>query len=239
MPDKLCVLVPSRGRPESVARVVDAWNRTEAWESARLIFVIDADDPKYGEYFDHSASPASPFGCVYITTMPEWQPLVPKLNTVAVKAAETYHYLAFMGDDHLPRTKGWAEDLVSELKEMRTGIAYGDDGFQGKRLPTYWAMTSDIVSALGRMVPAPVDHLYCDNAVKVLGQGADCLRYLPHVLIEHMHPMAGKAETDAGYERVNAPVQYRKDELAYLRWIADGRVADVETVRKLRQAHGE
>lgn len=239
MSEDLCVIVPSRGRPESVARVVQAWNETHAWNDARLVFVIDADDPRYAEYFEHHASPPELGACVYITTMDEWKPLVPKLNEAARLAAENFKYVAFMGDDHLPRTDGWTEAFISNLGDLKTGIVYGDDGYQGQRLPTHWAMTSDIVRSLGRMVPAPVDHLYCDNAIKVLGQGADCLRYLPDVLIEHMHPMAGKAESDAGYERVNAPVQYRKDELAYLRWIADGRAADVETVRKLRRENGE
>lgn len=68
------------------------------------------------------------------------------------------------------------------------------------------------------MVPADVEHLYCDNAIKDLGEQADCLRYLPDVLIEHMHPVAGKAPMDAGYQRVNRREQYRTDRLAYELW---------------------
>ncbi|WP_037684635.1 hypothetical protein, partial [Streptomyces griseus] len=106
------------------------------------------------------------------------------------------------------RTVGWAGRYVDELRQLGTGIVYGDDGYQGERLPTQWAMTADVVGALGRMVPAPVEHLYCDNSVLDLGRAAGCIRYLPDVLVEHMHPVAGKAADDDQYRRVNSSAQY-------------------------------
>jgi hypothetical protein len=142
--------------------------------------------------------------------------------------------IAFMGDDHLPRTEHWPSMLLAELGQARTGIVYGRDGIQNERLPTWWAMTPDIVRTLGRMVPADVEHLYCDNAIKDLGQAADCLRYLPDVLIEHMHPVAGKAPMDAGYARVNAHGQYERDRRAYEAWRANDLARQATTVRAAR-----
>jgi hypothetical protein len=97
-------------------------------------------------------------------------------------------------------------------------------------------MTADIVRALGKMVPAPVDHLYCDNAIRDLGRRADCLTYLPDVLIEHMHPAAGKASTDPQYQRVNSRQQYKGDRAAYHQWIESAQLElDAATVRKLTE----
>lgn len=224
----LLVIVPTRGRPQSVAPIIEAWTATGAAAEADLGLVIDADDPSVDEY---RATPTRTW--LGRAVVDEWRPLVPKLNLMATGATEDYFALAFMGDDHLPRTHGWAKTMLAALREMGTGVVYGDDLLQGERLCTSWAMTSDIVRALGRMVPAPVEHMYCDNSVMDVARLAGCLRYLSDVVIEHMHPLAHKAGWDAGYERVNRPEQFRADELAYGRWLRQGRAADVATVKAL------
>lgn len=219
----LLVIVPSRGRPDSLERVAAAWYETGAFaDGAGLIFAVDIDDPAYADYrraLDQLAVADPGATTINLMNTGAWRPMVPKLNWAANMFAHQGHFaLGFAGDDHLPRTAGWARAYLAELRELGTGIVYGDDGIQGQRLPTQWAMTADIVRALGRMVPADVEHLYCDNAIRDLGEAAGCLRYLPDVLIEHMHPVAGKAAVDAGYLRVNRPEQYKRDAAAYRLW---------------------
>jgi predicted O-methyltransferase YrrM len=114
-------------------------------------------------------------------------------------------------------------------------MVYGDDGYQGRKLSTEWAVTSDVVRALGRMVPAPVEHMYCDNSMMDLFGGAGALKHLPEIRIEHMHPVAGKAERDEQYDRVNHRDQFSKDRRSYERWRDLGRAADVALVRNLRR----
>lgn len=228
----LLVIVPSRGRPESVARMVDAWTETGAYaDGAMLVFAIDGDDPLHAAYEDRAS------GRALMLTINRWTPMVAKLNRIAVGLAGDHHAIAFLGDDHLPRTLGWAKRYVEELADLRTGIVYGDDLLQGEKIPTQWAMTSDIVRALGRMVPAPVEHLNSDSSVYDLGHAADCIRYLPDVVIEHMHPAAGKAPEDDGYRRVNSPEQVQRDARAYRHWRATQLDQDAATVRALRGGH--
>lgn len=234
----LVVIVPSRGRPEAVARVARAWDDTGAWQAAELRFVIDVDDPRFAEY-ERALSDLR----IRRLSIPQWLPLVPKLNDAAILYARHFgfRYLAFAGDDHLPRTPGWAQDMTAALDAMGTGIVYPNDGYQGEKLASTWAMTRDIVHALGRMVPAPVDHLYCDNSVMDLGRAVGRLAYLPDILIEHMHPVARKAPTDEQYERVNGSDQYRKDRPAYKRWRSGGGLQrDARAVAALIEgsAHG-
>jgi hypothetical protein len=123
-----------------------------------------------------------------------------------------------MGDDHRPRTVGWDAAYLNALHELGTGIVYGDDRLQGEALPTQCAMTADIVRALGYMAPAGLRHLAVDNFWLDLGRGAGCLRYLPDVVVEHMHPLAGKAEWTPGHRRVNAPAMYERDLAEYGRF---------------------
>ena len=224
---RLMIIVPTRSRPGAVRRVIDAWAETDAFsDGAAVSFVIDIDDPEIDGYRD-ALSQVMPDG-VRVMTIPTWKPLVPKLNDAAGLYAEHYRdifALGFAGDDHLPRTKGWAGRYVDTLAAAGSGIVYCDDGYQHDNLPTQWAMTADIVRALGVMVPAPVEHLYCDNAVRDLGRAAGRLTYLPDVLIEHMHPSAGKAPTDPQYDRVNSRRQFRGDRAAYRSWRDGGGLA--------------
>jgi hypothetical protein len=234
---ELVVIVPTRSRPESVGRVVQAWAETGAGdEGAELLFVVDEDDPAGADRYRNALAGRPPWvSAVYEST---WCPLVPKLNRIALSLALGRYasFIGFAGDDHLPRTSGWVGRYLGALYALGTGVVYCDDGYQHQNIPTQWGMSADIVRALGRMVPAPVDHLYCDNAIRDLALAANCLTYLSDVLIEHMHPVAGKAPTDEQYDRVNSGEQYRKDRKAYREWVRSGALThDAEVIRQLIQ----
>lgn len=229
---RMLVIVPTRGRPHSVLPIIEAWLDTEAYGYADLLFAVDRDDPELNAYLQHAHPEVALFAVHTARRM-----MVPKLNRTAVKelAREPYYAVGFAGDDHIPRTTGWAKRYHEELQDLGTGIVYGDDLLQGEKLPTQWVMTSDIVHALGRMVPAGVEHLYCDNAILNLGQGAGCIRYLPDVVIEHMHPAVGKAPEDDGYRTVNCDEQIQRDRAAYDAWVRHDLLAHVDAVRALRK----
>jgi hypothetical protein len=210
--------------------MLDAWEHTNAFEFARLIWVLDLDDPELGGYEDALKGKSSSRGG-YIAQIGKWQPMVTKLNRAAQLLAQDFPYVGFMGDDHIPRTEGWAETLLGHLMVRDPAIVYGRDGFQNEKLPTWWAMTSTVVHRLGRMVPADVQHMYCDNAVMQLGRTANCLYYDSSVLIEHMHPVVGKAPIDEGYKRVNRRQQYERDGAQFRAWVRDGLERDVTLLR--------
>lgn len=248
----LLVVVPSRGRPESLPRLYGAWRLTRAFTWAALAVVVDSDDPTLPAYTAHARRMRRQRRATLIV-QPGWQPMVSKLNAAAraltavplrggpdpgLLADYSGYAVGFAGDDHFPRTPGWPRHYLHALRDLGTGIVYGDDLIQGAALPTQWAMTSDIVRALGgRMVPAPVGHFYCDNAVGDLGREAGCLQYLPDVVIEHLHPTAGTAPWDETYAATATPAQDTADRAAYEHWrdTAAGLAADAATVRALRR----
>lgn len=243
MPE-LAVIIPTRGRPENVRKVIGAWDFTNAWDVADLVLVADADDPEIQGYraiadeFLEGCPPGTP-SPLTLMTIPSWLPMVRKLDLAARTIETRYFALGFAGDDHLPQTIGWAKRYLEVLRELGTGMVYGDDGYQGSNLSTEWAITSDVVHALSRMVPAPVEHMYCDNAMMDLFGGAGALRHLPEVRIEHMHPIAGKAENDDQYKRVNHRDQFRSDRALYETWKRSRMADDIATVRALRPGRPE
>ena len=72
-----------------------------------------------------------------------------------------------------------------------------------------------MVRKLGQFNPPGCDHLYLDDYWMALGRATGGLRYLPGVIVEHMHPLAGKSENDKGYQRVNTCDQNTHDRDAW------------------------
>ena len=246
MSDRLAIIVPTRGRPGNVAKVISAWDFTNAWDVADLVLAADADDPEIEGYRRIVAefNAEAPEGSTALTMseVPVWVPMVHKLDSTARLLARSGRYFAlgFAGDDHLPRTINWAETYLAALRELGSGMVYSDDGYQGENLSTEWAITTDIVGAWGRMVPAPVEHMYCDQALLELLSDVGAVRYLPHVQVEHMHPFAKKAETDDQYKRVNASAQFARDKAGYRAWIHSTlRHEQAEAVKALRRGRSE
>lgn len=184
----MIVIVPSRGRPENAARLVKAWKETKA--DAVLLFGLDDDDETLLDY---------PRGA-WMTISPRLG-LVGTLNRLAREVADDriYHHIGFMGDDHLPRTKHWDKRFCEVLDRFPAAVAYGNDLHQGPNLPTAVFMTASIVRTLGYMAPPRFKHMYVDNVWRDWGSGIGELHYLDDVVIEHMHPDAGKGVRDNSY----------------------------------------
>lgn len=216
---RMLVIVPTRGRPENVARLEQAIKDT--WTTrADFLYVVDHDDPKAEEYVR--------MGLNRLIVIHDRLRLGGTLNWAARKYTELYDAIGFLGDDHLPRTEAWDLRVLQAL-DVETGqaprVVYGNDLLQGVNLPTAVFMHSRIIQALGYMVPPGMVHLYLDNFWKELGEALDGLVYLPEVVIEHMHPVAGKADWDDRYAEVNARDVDLSDRIAFHQYKEDGRFA--------------
>lgn len=225
----ILVLCPSRGRPQALAEAARTLAETRYYGDTQLLAVIDADDPTADAY----VAQANP---TYRYIIPEHSGgMVAALNAAAVLVVDEAAILGFIGDDHRFRTKGW--DEVIEQALVKPGFAYGDDGFRrAGDIPTQIFVSSKIVKALGYFALPDCNHLYVDNAWRAIADATKTLHYLPEVMIEHMHPLIGKAEWDEGYRRVNAPEMYLRDEAAFMAWRASPRFA--QDVKRVRQALG-
>jgi len=162
----------------------------------RLFVIVDEDDPKQADY--QYMLMGAPYWAHCITNS-YYSKIGPILNAASRNSAKVCSHIAFMGDDHMPQTFHWDQFLVESLGD-RPGVAYGNDLLQGANLPTMCVISSDVIKALGYMCPPGLQHLYLDNFWLELGRALGNLHYLPDCIIEHIHPLAGKAEMDAGYD---------------------------------------
>ena len=202
----MLVICPTKGRPKNALRLSQHFYDTRVGDTD-LTFCIDNDDETAHEYMEtvlyYSKGPAKRLG--------------PWLNEKAREQGHNYDIIGFLGDDVIPRTDGW-DDLVRDAMQPN-GIVYCNDGWQGEGLPTGVFMDAKMIDKAGYMVYPELVHLYIDNHWKAWGEALGTLTYLPNVHLEHMHPFAGKAETDDVYEAANAPDMYTKDGQAFMKFI--------------------
>lgn len=233
MKEALAVIVPTRGRPSNAARLARAFRETDALD-ALPVFVVDSDDPELPGY--RELLEAGVISRLMVTDGPGGSGLSYPLNYAARRYAELYEHLGFMGDDHLPRTANWDAQVLEELDSLEPRVVYGNDLLQGAALPTAVFMPSRLVRAMGMFAPQAMRHLYLDNFWKALGEELGGLRYLPDTVIEHLHPVAGKAPWDERYAAVNSSERDREDQQAWQAYMSDGRFDSL--VRLVRKEYG-
>jgi len=207
------LIVPTRKRPEACEQLLEQFKQTA--EISDIVFGIDKDDPS--EYSQEIKSRSD---------INDRLRMGGTLNLLAQKYAPHYEYLAFMGDDHRPRTKGWDRILAEEIGDA-PGIAYGNDLLQGANLPTAVMLSSSIVKKIGFMVPRELIHMYMDNFWLELGKSLGNCKYRGDVIIEHMHYLNNKAKPDALYMETNSEATYAKDSEAYHRYMTTQFAGDV------------
>jgi hypothetical protein len=212
--DEMLVIVPTRSRPHNVERQLQAFHTT-CRTNIYVVYAIDDDDPAKDEYY-RVVSRNAHGGNVTIVSGPR-RTMVGVVNETAKKFAGEFRWVGFMGDDHVPRTEGW-DARITDVLETKVGVVYPDDGFQRERLGTTAFMTSELVGRLGYMIPQGLRHMFADDFWMLLGNHTS-LTYLPDVMIEHMHPDAGKDPRDALYAETNTLAILAQDQREFQRYV--------------------
>lgn len=223
VPVEMAVIIPSRGRPQNIRRWLKAVEETRA--HVDLWIGVDDDDPNLDEYqaiegINLVIGPRQRFG--------------PTLNRIALAIADSYKYIMWAGDDHKPVTPGWDVEYRKVLKQKPVSIVYGNDLVMGPEIPTQMAMTSTIVRALGYAVPEGFVHLYIDNYFLELGRAVDMITYLPEVIVQHLHPVAGFASEDQTYKEANSPENWTNDRIRFEKYVAEELAGDADKLRRLQ-----
>lgn len=223
MSRRIALIIPTRGRYKKVEELIAGF--TLAFSMQLDIYIaIDYDDVDgYTDFIKKYKDS----GLFQVIVNPRMR-MIPALNWHAKYLAKMYDIVGFMGDDHRLRNVYTAMLIDNTIGEK--GILYGDDGFQGANLPTAVFITSNIINALGYMVPETFTHLHADTVWKRWGEATNTLRYVQDLKIEHMHPHAGKAESDDIYDDVNSGAMYAADNKALEDYMRDGFQRDVDKI---------
>lgn len=223
MKGDLLIVVPSRNRPQSIARFLDAVHGTAKMQT-HVHVIIDNDDPEI-ERYKYVMDQAGKDGDVL--TVGERKGLAGSTNDIAVPEAENYPYISSLGDDMIPRTPGWDRALIKAIERMGgTGISYPWDGVR-EDIPEAVLMSTDIIRTLGWMAYPGCSHWYIDNVWSDLGWGAGCIRHLRAISVEH----AWKTDTTSK----DSSEKLTCDRDAYYLWKKTRMAEDIKTIITLRE----
>jgi hypothetical protein len=213
----LGLLVPSRSRPQNIARL---WERMQATctGATTLLVGLDADDPDLAGY------PGGPGymvqdGLRYVTA---W------VNFMALATIGQFDFIGTIGDDNTPETRGWDSRVTDAL--TRQPFAFANDQYPREpgSLSCHIFMRAEVVKTLGYAGPPEIRHMFVDVAWMAWCRACGH-EYLGDVLIPHRHYTLG-APLDETYARSTALVGSDWENWhAYSRRQGDGGLnADVE-----------
>ncbi len=216
----LAIVVPSRGRPTRVAALWEGLNSTLSRRRADVHIVVglDSDDPEGPNY---------PEGPDYVVRS-DVHYVVPWINALAVPLVNEFRYIGMIGDDNMPRTVGWDDQILDALE--KTPFAFGNDLYpreQGQH-PCHIFCRSEIIKALGYLGPPSLKHMFVDNCWMDWGKAVG-ITYLPNVIIEHLHFTVGKATYDETYQ--NSVKLWDDDQAAYSAYVRDNLARDIDAIK--------
>jgi hypothetical protein len=189
---------------------------TRRLADTHLLFLVDPDDPEVERYRE----------VVTALVLPSRRGFVGALNYAVDHLGVDAHAIwGAFGDDVAFRSAGWDERVVAALQTP--GIAYGDDLIHGARHPSAVWVSSLIVRALDWLALPATSHQWADDGWKAIGESMNLLRFLPDVIVEHMHPAVGKAEWDDTYEGVFTAVRAERDHAGFEAWKRHWMAADL------------
>ena len=195
---RIAVLCPSRGRPARLESMAESLFRTAASpERVELVLRLDEDDPDlpgYGRVLagDERGRITRIFGPR--RSIPE------ALNAIAPSLE--HDVIGTAADDVLFRTAAWDCEVERALGDGgRAAIAVPMDGREERRglRCTHFFATRAWVRTVGHLLHPDYEHFWADTNIADIAARADRLVWMREVLVEHLHPNAGKAPRDATY----------------------------------------
>lgn len=219
----ILIIIPTRSsggtRIESIKRLFKSWRETTDGYSDILVCMDDDDYQQYIQILP-------PTSIIQIRSNMK---LVEKLNIAAMNYADRYKIVCFVGDDVVFKTEGWEKEVVEWMEKNKPGVCYCNDLLQEETLPNNVFLSSEIVLAMGYMVPSSIQHYYIDNFWKDLGIRLSKLKYFPDIIIEHMHWSNDKAEKDALYTESEKMME--TDRQAFDKYRVQKMAEDIEKIK--------
>jgi len=219
----LLLVVPSRGRPASIARLREAMAATCRGDTTLLVG-LDDDDPQLPEYLDLKSTWKD-----MVQIEPGLHQVVAWINVLAMANVKGFRYIGHMGDDNVPATIGWDVAIMNALE--KTPFAFGNDLYPYRpagELCCHVFCRSKVLAALGYFGPPSLRHSYVDDVWMRWG-GAAGITFLRDVIIEHLHHTAGKSPADQNYAASAGLMG--EDAAAFSAYCATGLEADITKIR--------
>lgn len=154
--------------------------------------------------------------------------LMEKINIHAIDIAKKYKYIGFVGDDIVFKTP-FEKLIIEHLSQHNHAMAFGNDLIWNGKLPTHPFMTSKTILAVGFFGCPAVEHNFFDNYWGLVFETLKTKKYIPEIIMEHMHMMVAKEENDALTHQIWEKLAI--DKIKYTKYIENNFNTDLEKIK--------
>lgn len=212
-PPKLLIKIPTRDRADQFFQVLDEYyGKLSKKIPYQVVVSCDYDDPV--------------MNCPEIISKLDTYPNLTYYfgeNSTKIEACNSdigkhldFDILLLASDDMMPIVKNYDLIIAKWMKSRfpdYDGILHFNDGYQGSKLNTLPIMGKKYYDRFGYVYYPGYKSLYCDLEMMQVSRLLGKAFYIPQVIIEHLHPAAGKAKEDSLYEKNN--LYSKEDEQLY------------------------
>lgn len=215
---KVAVVIPVLNRPSRVKPLVEAFKASCSPEQATLYIVAQTNDKAELEEIVRCADthPEVFNGVGIIVVSPDKQSWAKKVNESLSQTEEPW---LFLGGDDLDFKPGWFEKLDPYL-ESEFSVIGTRDGHNDSTLSTAhpvvrrdYAEKLGTIDEPGKVVHDGYHHNFPDTELVATAMMRGRYKLALDVVIEHLHPLYGKAKLDDTYRL--GQVNFGKDKALY------------------------
>jgi len=206
----ISLILPTRERLPQLQRVLEsAASTADRPERLEIVLYLDDDD-----------IPSHEFTFPKLNLVPLIRPSVAMGQmTNSCYEASTGRYIMLANDDIVFRTPDWDTTVLETFGAFPDEVAlvWGNDLYYGRsELPF---LSRSVCQIMGHVCPPEYKQIFIDNHIydifrRLHSLGHNRMRFLPDMIIEHMHVQAGKTEPDKTYVKHHP----EDDERTYIAW---------------------
>lgn len=184
----ISVLCPTRGRPDSMQRMVTSARKTaQVPTGIEFIFYIDDDDAASYAMAERLDVRSVVGPRIILSEM--W-------NACWMESSDDI--FMHCGDDIIFRSAGWDSEVIDAFERIpdKIVLVHGRDGYQDANLATHGFYHRRWTDAVGYLVPPYFSSDYNDLWWTEVADMISRRTYLHSVYTEHMHPVVNKGTWD-------------------------------------------
>lgn len=222
----LTTIMPTMSRPDRAKEAFDSHDRTAILDGTSMLPITNGADGRRQEYLQWFWGAGIDYE--------DGRGTMVQLSNMAARrlVRKGVDIIGWSADDQIFRTDGWDARVIHEFSNPNVAFVMTNDLHYGAEKAVNIYTRAEIIKALDWFLYPELQHLYVDNVWVELGNKSNSLVFLQDVIVEHMHPVYGKAKNDAQYDKLHMPENYKRDGEAFEKWKAERMDADAKVVRE-------
>ena len=197
MDEKISIVLPTRNRIQGLQQFFTSLvNTTAYFKKLDICLVIDDDDPDTKNYLDNHSFNLN----IKYTIIPHGKHILGEWWDIGYHKLATGSIIMLCADDFRFKTNHWDQLVYDEFAKYDDKIllVYGDDLFVSKRLQiaTYSFVHRTWIENSPFWLPPYFTTDYVDTWISDVADSLKRRVFLPNLVIEHMHFLAGKVTPD-------------------------------------------